>query len=440
MTKTNKFNPDDPRIQKLMEQMQNRFESILLKMFESDETNECDESEETSECDGAKKTDECGGKKTDECGGVKKTNESVEVRRQPNVINEMAVMRAVNSKSLANVRDAISRHNFDEKWATNVPPLEKYNDIELLNRYVAALLVFHKPCPTTMEEVDEIGVFKNYAKKMIEDGTVTLEDVQKMYDGSPALAERPRRGTARAAAGWRKAPSQDYNFDDDESPETPAAEEPSNEPINDPEPEIPSYDESDNEEDDGEFIPEPMDNEEPEPAIEEPATEEPEVSIADGEDAAEEAAAAGEIVEIENIEDLTIDEYYDPNMNISFNAHNEKNILLQDGRVGFNIRICNEDDEVLGEYTLLRNNFGRALEDYTIASQATITATTDAFYDLQITQVINVFWKDFNQKLSDDQQDEIDNKVQKLHYRAFQAVKSADDIIKALENMDDEAK
>ena len=423
MTKSKKFNPDDPRIQQLMEQMQNRFESVLLKMFESDETNECDESEDTSECDG-NKTDECGSKKTDE---------SFE-RRHPNVINEMAVLRAVNSKSLANVRDAISRHNFDEKWATNVPPLEKYNDIELLNRYVAALLVFHKPCPTTMEEVDEIGVFKNYAKKMIEDGTVTLEDVKKMYDGSPALAERPRRGTARAAAGWRKAPSQDYNFDDDETPAAPAAEKPTNEPVNEPEPEIPSYDEIDNEEEDGEFIPEPMNNEEPEPAA-----EEPEISIADGEDTVENAAASGEIVEIENIEDLTIDEYYDPNMNASFNAHNMTNILLQDGRVGFKIRICNEDDEVLGEYTLLRNSFGRALEDYTIASQATITATTDAFYDLQITQVINVFWKDFNQKLSDDQQDEIDNKVQKLHYRAFQAVKNADDIIKALDNMDDEA-
>lgn len=436
MTKTNKFNPNDPRIQKLMEQMQSRFESVLLKMFEDDDANECVESEETIECDG-QKTDECSVKKTDECGGSKKANESFE-RRHPNVINEMAVLRAVNSKSLANVRDAISRHNFDEQWATNVPPLSKYNDIELLNRYVAALLVFHKPCPTTMEEVDEIGVFKNYAKKMIEDGTVTLEDVQKMYDGSPALAERPRRGTARAAAGWRKAPSQDYNFDDDDAEETPAPVV--EEPVDEPEPEIPAYDE-DNEEEDGEFIPEPMDNETEETYDNEDVVDEPagdEVSIEDGEDAVEQAAASGEIVEIENIEELTIDEYYDPNMNASFNAHNKTNILMENGRVGFQIRICNEDDEVLGEYTLLRNSFGRALEDYTIASQATITATTDAFYDLQITQVINVFWKDFNQKLSDDQQDEIDNKVQKLHYRAFQAVKNADDIIKALDNMDDE--
>lgn len=430
MTKTNKFNPNDPRIQKLMEQMQSRFESVLLKMFEADETDECVESEDTNECDGSKKTDEC--------GGSKKTNESF-MRNHPNVINEMAVLRAVNSKSLANVRDMISRHPlpngaYDEQWATNVVPLPKYNDIELLNRYVAALLVFHKPCPTTMEEVDEIGVFKNYAKKMIEDGTVTLEDVQKMYNGSPALAERPRRGTSRAAAGWRKAPSQDYNFDDEDNVETTSEPEPEIPAYDEtePEPEIPAYDE-DNEEEDGEFIPEPMDNED---VVDEPAGDE--VSIEDGEDTVEQAAASGEIVEIENIEDLTIDEYYDPNMNASFNAHNDSNILFQDGRVGFKIRICNEDDEVLGEYTLLRNSFGRALEDYTIASQATITATTDAFYDLQITQVINVFWKDFNQKLSDDQQDEIDNKVQKLHYRAFQAVKNADDIIKALDNMDDE--
>jgi hypothetical protein len=146
---------------------------------------------------------------------------------------------------------------------------------------------------------------------------------------------------------------------------------------------------------------------------------------------------SGEIREIENINDLTADDYYDPGMNASFHAHNDDNILMEGNKVGFMIRIADEDGEILGEYKMLRDSFGKALEDYTIAAQASVIAMTDTFYDLQITKVINVFYKLFNNALNDDQQDEIDSKINKFYYGVFQSAKSVDDVIRGLEEQED---
>ena len=424
-----KINANDPEIKKIMGLFAKQFQTVLEKYCaEDDETFECGN---TDECDKILDDDEF---ECNECGETYESRNFRPVnRRHPNIINEMAITRAVDRKALANVRDMISRRGFDRAWATNVPALPKFDDIELLNRYVAALLVFHEQCPTTMEEVDEIGVFKNYAHKMIDDGTITFEDIKKLYDKSPALAVRPRTGTTRAARGFRKTATKDFDFD---APETPA---PAAEPEEIEEPELSTADNDD-------FISssDVIDNE---------PGDYPAYDDNDEEDLPEEVAAAiadsgvdteidiegnnGEIREIENINDLTVDEYYDPGMNASFHAHNDDNILMEGNKVGFMIRIADEDGEILGEYKMLRDSFGKALEDYTIAAQASVIAMTDTFYDLQITKVINVFYKLFNNALNDDQQDEIDSKINKFYYGVFQSTKSVDDVIKGLEEQED---
>ena len=139
-----KIKANDPEIQKIMSQFAKQFQTVLEKYCADDDIDECSD------------VDECGNLDEDDLEECGETYESRNFRpvnscRHPNVINEMAVTRAVDSKALANVRDMISRRGFDRTWATNVPALPKFDDIELLNRYVAALLVFHEQCPTTME-------------------------------------------------------------------------------------------------------------------------------------------------------------------------------------------------------------------------------------------------------------------------------------------------
>ena len=93
-----------------------------------------------------------------------------------------AVNRTVNPKSFANVRDAIVRRNYDEDWASSVFPLSKFDAEELLHRYVSALLIFGKECPQTEDEIDEIGVFAEYAHKFIDEMGGTLDDIKRLYE------------------------------------------------------------------------------------------------------------------------------------------------------------------------------------------------------------------------------------------------------------------
>ena len=408
MTNKKTLNPNDPAIKEIMRKMSAQFEKILENYVNGD----------------AEKKE--------------KVYESKNFRpaSKPNVINEMAIQRAVNSKALANVRDAASRRNFNETWATNVEPLPKFDDIELLHRYVAALLTFHKPCPQTMEDVESIGIFKNYAKKMIEDGSVTLEDVKKLYDNSPGFAVRQRTGTKRAASGFRKEATADYDFDhEDEKP----AEQPA------PAPEALGIDDEDDD-----ITPEPefVNNEEPEFVPEEPETiddADEELAIAeeqpdDVQDDAEEQSdpiPTDEVHEIDNIEDLTVEDYYNPGMNASFAAHNPDHFVYRDGKIGFDIHVYDENEELLGEYTLLRDSLGKAIEDFTVITMSTLSAMSDNYFDFRISKVINVFYKSFYRKLDDEQSDQLDNRIQKFYYSVVQGAKSLDDILKAIDEMDE---
>ena len=417
-----KINANNPEIKKIMSQFMRQFESVLEKY--------CAEDDEIAEC-GDTNEDEL-----EECG---ETYESRNFRyERANVINEMAITRAVDSKALANVRDMVSRRNFDKNWATEVKPLPRLNDVELLNRYVAALLVFHAECPKNMDDVERIGIFKHYAEKMIDEGTITFEDIQKLYDKSPQLAVRPRTGTARAASGFRKNATKDFDFDAETSnvaAETPApADEP--ESAIDDEPEVPAYDDVD--------VSTP-DVEEPEIDDDDDDVLPDEVAAAIADETAEEAGddedaseGDGEIVEIDNINDLTVEDFDNPKMNASFHAHNDDNILLEDGKVGFLIEIRDEDGELLDTYKMLRESFGKALYDYTIAAQASVWAMSDTFYDLKITKVITVFYKLYNNLLSDDQQDELDKKINKFYYDVFHGSKDVNDIIKGLDEQAEE--
>ena len=50
------------------------------------------------------------------------------------------------------------------------------------------------------------------------------------------------------------------------------------------------------------------------------------------------------IVDIENISDLTIDEFYDPKMNASFYAHNDEHFVMdENGKIGFVCEVLDFD-------------------------------------------------------------------------------------------------
>lgn len=362
--------------------------------------------------------EECGD--MEECDDVEECGDSFDecyesrrpARRNLRTMNEMArsvVKRTINPKSMANVRDAASRRNFDENWATEIKPLAKFDDVELLHRYVAALLVFHKECPQTEEDIDNIGIFKNYAHALIDEGSGTLEDIQTLYNEQDKLGTRSRRGTARGAKGYRAnaaatadAPSD--NFDFDAEVETPAEE-----PANEPEQDFPAYDDV-------------------------PATEEiPEIEdIPDMDDDFSQNDADeddGEFFEIDNIKSLTREQFEDKKMNRSFIEFNDDYILKNGNQIGFEITIKNVKTDEEQTCNVWADTFAEALVKYNVVLQAALLNISYEFYSVDAANLINVFRKRYMNIIDDDRSEEIDEEVEDFKVSCFDSAKNLDEIM-----------
>ena len=96
-------------------------------------------------------------------------------------INEMArlsVQRTIDKKLWLSVASTCSRNKSTE--AENIKPGKGDKD-NLLNRYVAALIIMRKPCPQSEDDIDDIKTFKLVGHKYLELGG-TIEEIQALYN------------------------------------------------------------------------------------------------------------------------------------------------------------------------------------------------------------------------------------------------------------------
>lgn len=96
-------------------------------------------------------------------------------------INEMArksVNRTIDKKLWLTVSSIISRNRATE--AENIKPIGSDKD-NLLQRYVAALLIMKKPCPKSEEDIEDIKTFKLIGQKYLELGG-TIADIKRLYN------------------------------------------------------------------------------------------------------------------------------------------------------------------------------------------------------------------------------------------------------------------
>ena len=244
------------------------------------------------------------------------------------------VNRTVNPKSYANVHDAIVRRNYDEDWASSVQPLSKFDAEELLHRYVSALLIFGKECPQTEDEIDEIGVFAEYAHKFIDEMGGTLDDIKSLY-----------------------------------------------------------YEKNDK------------------------------------------AKARNDVYEIENISDLTLEDFYDPSMNASFANYKDNCIFCRGNKIGFGVKII-DDDNNARVIAISRDSFGKALEDLEVILYASIVDLDRSFFELRISEVVRKFLKAFRNVITDEMEDEFDERGYDFYYKCFANAESIDDVVKGIKKME----
>lgn len=405
---------------RLFEQQYNnvmkRLGTAVRRILES-EVCDIDEDEDDVEID------ECDDKEANlvDEDDLEECNESYNRISRMRRLDEMAraaVNRTVNPKSYANVRDAIARRNYDEDWASSVRPLSKFDAVELLHRYVSALLIFGKECPQTEDDIDKIGVFAEYAHKLIDEMGGTLDDIKTLYEKNDKVQSRKRVGIARGLKSGAKAtknePVEDFNFDEPDEQETAEVEDVPATPSYDEVEDVPANDE----------IEDVVDDEDEDDEFNIPSYD----SVGDDED---------DVYEIENISELTLDQFYDSSMNASFANFNDDYILRDGKKIGFAVKI-NEDGEETNEreITIFRDSFGKALEDFDVILQASINNLSDRFYEFRISEVVKKFFKAFRNVTTDEMADEFDERADDFYYKCFANAESVDDVVKEIEKME----
>lgn len=93
-------------------------------------------------------------------------------------IYESRIQRTIDKKLWLSIASTCSRNK--ETQAENIKPSVNATKEQLLPRYVAALLIMKKACPTTEQEMDEIKTFKLVGKKLLQLGC-TFEEIQNEY-------------------------------------------------------------------------------------------------------------------------------------------------------------------------------------------------------------------------------------------------------------------
>ena len=93
-------------------------------------------------------------------------------------LNEARIQRTINKKLWLTVASICSRNKSTE--SEFIKPLSKMSKNEILQRYVAALLIMKKPCPETEKDIESLKTFKLFGQKYLSlNGTIN--DIKKLY-------------------------------------------------------------------------------------------------------------------------------------------------------------------------------------------------------------------------------------------------------------------
>lgn len=99
-----------------------------------------------------------------------------------NTLNEMAKRidhRTLDRKLWLSVASVCSRNKATE--CEFVKPMKKLAKDDLINRYVAALIIMKKQCPKNERDMDKIKVFKLFGHRILELGG-TINEIQQLYN------------------------------------------------------------------------------------------------------------------------------------------------------------------------------------------------------------------------------------------------------------------
>lgn len=139
-----------------------------------------------------------------------------------NSLNEARIQRTIDKKLWLTVASICSRNKSTQSEL--IKPLSKMSKEEILQRYVAALLIMKKSCPETKQDIESLKTFKLFGQKYLSLGG-TIEDIKKLYlenGGSGVSVQTPVNNIKQE----RTKLEQEINKPTEQQIKTPVTKEP----------------------------------------------------------------------------------------------------------------------------------------------------------------------------------------------------------------------
>ena len=99
-------------------------------------------------------------------------------KRLYGIINEARVQRTIDNKLWLSVASTISRNRSTE--AEFIKPNKNETKDQLMQRYVAALIILRKTCPQTEQDIEDLKTYKFVGKRIIDLGG-TFKEIYNLY-------------------------------------------------------------------------------------------------------------------------------------------------------------------------------------------------------------------------------------------------------------------
>lgn len=299
-----------------------------------------------------------------------------------------------------NVNDMLSRAKWNIDFAINIVPLAKFDQQELLMRYVYALLKFGKQCPKSMNEIEETGIFKNYAYKFLKNGG-TIEEIQELFDQQDPIDVRDRKGSTRSRKAFRGNAEEIEDFDGEASLDKEETQEPEEELVDvdnfeepaeeleEPEAEVELEEEPEAEEDfDLDSLEDVRGSEEDYPAYDDVEVEKDDEDrmwdefFAEDDEEESNVNERGEITTINDLSEIGYEEWMDPKYNLAFTEWDENKIILKDDNKKIGIKldtIVYADHSAKNELIVWGTSFGDVMSKYKVFTDFMIDYMDCAF-------------------------------------------------------------
>ena len=150
----------------------------------------------------------------------------------------------------------------------------------------------------------------------------------------------------------------------------------------------------------------------------------------------------GELVEWDDLSEITYEEFYNPALNMSFSNINDDFIFYDASTKQIGVKAQIEDksgSDGVREFEIWADSFGKVLEYYDIALEASVQNLHEHFWKISTNKVIEKFWKTWRKALSalndDKLEDALDDNVDDFYANVIVSAESIDDVVDGIANM-----